>query len=166
MRRGKDEKLEVYIENAACDRILTELGIFSLKLNVKGNTGWPDREFFVPGGCPMLIEFKRPGGGLEKDLSPKQELIIERLLYARYQVEVHDTVEGAFEAVKRALDAAQLSAGSRSVFDKTALGRTLPRPRPRKNVDLLRSVQSAKAEKDDRRRARSRAIKTYTSGLA
>ena len=37
------------------------LGVPSIKLNLKGNRGWPDREFWIPGGRPLLIEFKLPG---------------------------------------------------------------------------------------------------------
>lgn len=37
-------------------------GIFVTKINGQGNRAMPDRCFWVPGGTPVLIEFKRPGG--------------------------------------------------------------------------------------------------------
>jgi hypothetical protein len=37
------------------------LGILGSKLKVLGDTSWPDRIFWLPGGKPLLIEFKRQG---------------------------------------------------------------------------------------------------------
>jgi len=41
-------RLESSIEAAACKKIKAELGVDSLKLNLRGNRGWPDRLFFIP----------------------------------------------------------------------------------------------------------------------
>ena len=41
-------------------------GIIVLKLNLIGNTGWPDR-LFLYGGQVVFIEFKRPGGKLARN---------------------------------------------------------------------------------------------------
>lgn len=41
-------------------------GIIVLKLNLIGNTGWPDR-LFLYRGQTVFIEFKRPGGKLERN---------------------------------------------------------------------------------------------------
>ncbi len=92
---------ETKIENKACKKILSELGVVSIKLNVKANTGWPDRLFLIPTGIPLLIEFKQPG----KDLRPKQEYIHNLLKMYNYKVEVHDDAERAFQAVARAMAA-------------------------------------------------------------
>ena len=40
--------------------------IEALKLNVLGQRGFPDRIFFLAGGKPFLIEFKRRNGKLSK----------------------------------------------------------------------------------------------------
>lgn len=41
-------------------------GILVLKLNLIGNTGWPDR-LFLHRGRVVFIEFKRPGDKLERN---------------------------------------------------------------------------------------------------
>jgi hypothetical protein len=41
---------------------LKQLKLESLKLNLQGQRGWPDRLVLVPGGRPVLIEFKRLRG--------------------------------------------------------------------------------------------------------
>lgn len=91
--------LESRIEREACVKVKTELGIESLKL--KGLRGYPDRIFLIPGGRPLLIEFKRPG----ERPRPDQQLRIHQLQDLGYHVEVHDTVESAFAAVRYALQA-------------------------------------------------------------
>lgn len=92
-------KYEAVIERCACERALRELGVRSLKLNVTGSTGWPDRLFFIPGGRPLFIEFKRPG----EEPGPKQLHIHAWLRHIKYEVQVHDTVEGAFQAILEAI---------------------------------------------------------------
>lgn len=158
----KELRLERDIEEDACTRAEQELGVFSLKLNVKSNTGWPDREFFIPGGKPFLIEFKRPG----EPLSRRQELIIERLRYARYDVEVHDNADEAFRAIAKRVDAARISAGRAGVYDKSALGSTLSRPRPGKNVNHLRGVQDTQEKEDVKRHDRRRAFAASAARMA
>ena len=92
-------KYEAVIERCACERALRELGVRSLKLNVTGSTGWPDRLFFIPGGRPLFIEFKRPG----EEPDPKQRHIHEVLKHNGYEVQVHDTIDGAVQAVAAAV---------------------------------------------------------------
>lgn len=60
--------LESPIEGWVVTEAESTLGLTSIKLNLRGNRAWPDRLFFVPGGRPVLIEFKRPGD----DLRPLQ----------------------------------------------------------------------------------------------
>lgn len=96
--------LEVQIENWVVDKAYNTLGVPSLKLNVTGNTGWPDREFWIPGGRPLLIEFKRPG----EVASPKQALIHKLLKYRGYNVQIHENREEALQAILTALDAGRL----------------------------------------------------------
>ena len=101
--------LEASIECRACARVLKELGVRSLKLNVGGQTGWPDRMFMVPGGRPLFIEFKRPG----EEPRPKQQHIHKILRHNRYDIQVYDTVDGAFQAVAAAVAAARVPAAGR-----------------------------------------------------
>lgn len=79
-----------------------KLGVIGLKLTSPGNTGVPDRLFLIPGGRPLFVEFKAPGGRL----SSKQLHWIDILVQAGYNVGVHDNVEDAMASIRRALDEA------------------------------------------------------------
>ena len=104
--------LEIDIENEACELILTELHVINVKIKPAGTNGWPDRLFFVPGGKPLFIEFKRPG----KEARKLQKLIHRRLRHYGYEVQTHDTVQGAFDAVQAAcLAATRIPEKSRKV---------------------------------------------------
>lgn len=91
--------LEKHIERRCCARVLDELGVVSVKLVTPGSTGYPDKMFLIPGGKPLLIEFKAPG----ESPGPKQLHIHARLKQLGYHVEVHDDEEAAFQSVQRAL---------------------------------------------------------------
>jgi len=92
--------LEKRIETNTCERVLHELGVASAKLATPGRRGIPDRIFWVPGGRPLLIEFKRPG----EEPRPLQSHIHALLKQLGYLVEVHDNEDEAFESVKKLLD--------------------------------------------------------------
>lgn len=92
---------ETAIEKEACKKIRDVLGVDNIKLKAQGRRGWPDRLFWIPGGRPLLIEFKVPG---EKP-TPMQAHVHQFLTSNGYQVETHDTVIGAFRAVAQALGA-------------------------------------------------------------
>jgi len=51
-------KLEREDEAALCAKVFKNLGVLSLKLNLQGNRGWPDRVFLLP-LRPLWFEFKR-----------------------------------------------------------------------------------------------------------
>lgn len=135
---------ELDIEEAACAEVSKRFGIVSLKLNVQSNTGWPDRMFLIPGGRPFYIEFKQPG----EEPDPRQRLIHAQLKYLQYEVETHDTVQGAVHAVEKRLaaavkagwahsegaaqtakmEAARVPEKGNEVHVRAWRGRTLPRP--------------------------------------
>lgn len=92
---------EAAIERRVCDRALSELGVGNFKWGVDG---WPDRVFLVPGGKPLMIEFKAPGG----ELSPRQVFRIECLRTWGYNVEVYNDADRAFQAIANALDASRV----------------------------------------------------------
>lgn len=96
--------LEVkHVERPVCNWA-DERNIMHRKLNGEGNAGWPDREFFIDGGRPFLIEFKIPG----EPLKPLQEETINKLLALGYDVEVHTYPEMAKTAIlKRQREAAK-----------------------------------------------------------
>ena len=73
------------------------------KLNLFGRRGWPDQCYWIPGGRPLLIEFKKKGE-VPRAL---QVYVIETLKGNGYDVQVHDDPEFAKSAVQRAVDAVQ-----------------------------------------------------------
>lgn len=119
-------QLEIDIEEKACELAL-DIGVTNVKMKAAGVNGYPDRLFFIPGGRPLFIEFKRPG----LPLDPLQVIIINRLRYYGYHVEVCDSVEEALAFIKGALESAQLSKESREVLARARSGGAIARPRPR-----------------------------------
>jgi hypothetical protein len=96
----KKFELENDIEIEAVDLVWKYLGIKGSKLKVVGDTGYPDRIFWMPGGRPLLIEFKKPG----EEPRPKQLKIHRQLRKLGYQVEVHDNAIEAFQAVIKTVE--------------------------------------------------------------
>jgi len=82
-------------------------GITVLKLNLIGNTGWPDRVFLYL-GCIVLIEVKRPG----EDLKRNQPARIEELVVQGFTVGVFDDVRTSCDFLETTL----LSEAWRSCF--------------------------------------------------
>jgi hypothetical protein len=113
--------LESTIE-AAVLRWARQVGLMVTKLQGIGNRSWPDRIFWIPGGRPFLIEFKRPGGRL----SELQAITISNLKAAGYDVEVHDDKTKAISALRTRMEAAAVPTTRREVPDKPGRGR---RPR-------------------------------------
>lgn len=103
--------LERTVERTACQRALSELGVASMKLAAQGQRSWPDRLFLIPGGRPLLIEFKAPGEGPRVDQLQCHNIL--RML--GYQVEVCDDADDALNYIRKALDAARLPARRGSV---------------------------------------------------
>jgi hypothetical protein len=117
-------EVETDIERKACKQA-EKLGVRNIKINTRSDTGWPDRIFFIPGGRPLFIEFKRPG----EDPDPKQEYIHEILKKLGYDIEVHDTVEGAVSAVVTALEASSRAKKRDEVSSRTRVRNSGGRPR-------------------------------------
>jgi hypothetical protein len=103
--------LERDIEEAVRVKAREKLGLTSTKLNLRHARDWPDRLFWIPGGRPFLIEFKRPG----EHPTPKQAARIEELRSLGYDVEVHTDKEEAFAALCAAVESAQLPKARRPV---------------------------------------------------
>lgn len=77
------------------------VGVPSTKFGVRG---WPDRIFWIPGGKPLLIEFKSP----RQKPRPLQEHRIDQLRQLGYAAEVHDDDKKAFASILRHLEATQV----------------------------------------------------------
>jgi hypothetical protein len=123
--------LEKTIENAVTRKAL-ELGVVSVKFTPAGQRGYPDRLFFIPGGRPLFIEFKRPG----EKLDPLQQHRINLLKELGYEVETHDNASDAIDAVERAVhrsavgavEATQIPIESRQVARRARRSRAVSRP--------------------------------------
>lgn len=85
-----DEKT---VEQHVCDYAKAS-GCLVLKLNVKGQVGWPDR-LFIYQGKVLMIEFKRPG----QVPTPIQQYVHNQLKGAGAQVEVIDNVSQGKELI-------------------------------------------------------------------
>jgi hypothetical protein len=86
------------LERRVCAKALKLYGVVSIKLEPPpgSETGWPDRQFLIPGGRPFLLEFKEVGYEPE----PKQEYIHGMLEGLGYDVAWTDSEEAALEAIK------------------------------------------------------------------
>lgn len=90
--------LERDIENKVV-RWSKQNGWLSLKLNVRGQVGWPDR-LFIKDGRFLFIEFKAPGGKLR----PTQVYCIRELaLKGNVPVTVVDQVKHGIALLKASL---------------------------------------------------------------
>ena len=90
---------ESSIERWVCRKARLQFGVPNLKITQPGSTGWPDRLFLIPGGRPLFIEFKKPGEEPEKIQLHRHE----ELRALGYDIEVHDTREGAINAIEDAV---------------------------------------------------------------
>jgi hypothetical protein len=88
-------KLESTTETRTCEILLDEYGILSIKLVMRGNSGWPDRLFVLPDGRVVWVEFKREG----ESPRAKQSHIHELLQAFGHKVSTYDNVEEAVAGV-------------------------------------------------------------------
>jgi len=95
MRRIKENKAEK-ATNSWYDLCFPEL---RRKMNGQGRNGWPDQQYFIPGGAPLFIEFKAEG----EAPGPLQRHIHKLLKENGYDIETHTTAAGAIAAIKQRL---------------------------------------------------------------
>jgi len=79
--------------------------VLSLLLELRHDAGWPDVLFLIPGGRPLLMEFKRPGKGLEP-LQAERKRDLNKLGYD--VLGPIDNVEIAVQLVAEALRVAHV----------------------------------------------------------
>lgn len=106
------------------------LGIPVLKVNPLWAAGWPDRVFFVPGGRPLIIEFKR---GEDSKLRAKQKEVIGKLEKLGYEVYSCNTVEEGKALVRSRLEANRLHEEGDAVDPRAPRVRSVPRSRAAKD---------------------------------
>jgi hypothetical protein len=96
IRKAKP-KLEKVTEQAVLRWVkLRWPGMKIRKMNGMGMRSWPDRCFFIPGGKPFFIEFKRLG----EEPTKLQAQTIKELVEDGYDVEIHDSAEDAKKAIE------------------------------------------------------------------
>jgi hypothetical protein len=74
-------------------------GIRQAKLSTPGQRGIPDRIFFLPGGRPCLVEFKRKG----KKPTKLQAYTLKVLFDLGYNVFLTDDADKAIQYLERSL---------------------------------------------------------------
>ena len=109
-------------------------GMLPIKLNLMGNTGWPDRVFMFVHPFVAFIEFKRPGKPLKGERN--QPARIEELRKRGYPVGVFNDAQEAI-----AFLAAQADAGHRrGIYDQASLCRLAMEAREREDNRSLHGV--------------------------
>jgi hypothetical protein len=121
--------LETKIEVEVCVLAYDYLGITNVKLKVPGQTGNPDRLFWLPHGKPLLIEFKLPGEKPEL----KQLHVHRHLQELGYDVQVHDNAADAFQAIIDAVAPACVSKASGKILARARRRCALLRSRARQD---------------------------------
>ena len=154
--------LESKIENKAVALVYKYLGIEGKKLNIIGEDGYPDRIFWVPGGKPLMIEFKIPG----KEPRPKQKQVHNYLRELGYRVEVHDNAIKAFESVIAAVDTTQLSEESLEILARASSICPLLRSRAGEDGNYIGCDQVFEAEEAVEESPVDRTPKTSVRGVA
>jgi hypothetical protein len=95
--------LEITLRDKVCHDVRKQLGVRSLQLELRFDAGWPDRLFLLPGGKPLFMEFKRPGGRPR----PLQLERLDTLVRLGYLESIDDgwsdDYEDAMAKIKRAL---------------------------------------------------------------
>lgn len=122
--------LESEIEGKCVEKVLKELGIFSIKLEKTQESGYPDRVFLLKMGVALFIEFKREG----EETTTRQKLIHERLKHHGFPTHVAYSVEEGFRLVetwKKRVEAAPVPKARRKVDDRKKSRRAVPRSRAR-----------------------------------
>ena len=94
--------MQPYVESVTEQGVVRwaeEQGIEHTKLNLLGNRSWPDRCFWLAGGRPLLMEFKRLGKGPRK----QQEAKIARLKRLSYDAHCVDRKEDGIHILQVAI---------------------------------------------------------------
>lgn len=105
------------------------LGVKVIKVNPLWSAGWNDRIFFVPGGRPLIIEFKREGGKTSK----LQEERHAYLLKNGYDHHVIDNKEEGKALVRARLEAYRLHEKGDAVDSGASRVRPVSRSRAAKD---------------------------------
>jgi len=141
-------RLESAIEQNVCRRVHDTWRVESIKLNLQGNRGWPDRMFLLP-LRPAWIEFKRPGGKNRK----LQEYRAQQMKELGYDVATFDNEEDAVAWLKE-LYTARLPEARDKTNDLAGLRWTTLGSWPREDFYKPRCFEVAPESAADKRRTR------------
>lgn len=133
--------LECDYEEALCARIRKELGIESIKMNIRNNRGYPDRIFLLP-KAPVWIEFKNVGRRPEKI----QRYRIMQLNQLGYDAKWSNDYEASYEWLAE-IQAARLSDGGYTKDDQSGLRGLVLRPRTGEDIYQLGEYKTFKRKK-------------------
>lgn len=107
--RYVENKIETEFVDALADwSRRNHVEVETIKLNLQGRRGWPDRIIIWEGGNLFFIEFKKPG----EPPRALQEYIHKILRRMGFVVEVHDNVTDALESVKAKIRASSIAGKS------------------------------------------------------
>jgi len=133
--------LEAKVEQEFLD--LLPPWLLPLKLNLQGNTGWPDRLLLFLWPFIAFIEFKAPGRPLKGDRNQNER--IAELRARGYPVLITDN---AHEAIAF-LESISLSDTGRKINDIAGMRGAPLAPRSRENHDLIRRGDNPSREEAD-----------------
>lgn len=105
---------EIRVEDKVCEFAEKHYGLTHIKLTPQGQRDFNDRLFFIPGGRPLLLEFKQPG----EDLRAGQAFINKILKRLGYNVKTIDDIAEGRRAITEAMDAATVHARSSEAHPK------------------------------------------------
>jgi len=125
--------MQVLIEKthveAPCNRVAKSMGLEQVKMNPMYSAGWPDRMYLVPGGRPLMIEYKVPG----KSTSALQDVRIKYLKENGYDVHVIDTKEEGIALIRSRMAANRVHETLDEVAPRAPRVRTSTRSRSSKD---------------------------------
>jgi hypothetical protein len=104
-----------------------KLNIRHNKMNTRGHNHLPDRIYWIPGGRPFFIEYKRPG----EEPRAAQVRKCKDFEELGYDVEIHDNADHAkiaiLERIERAtVEAPRLSKEGHKILTRARRGRLIP----------------------------------------
>lgn len=125
--------------------------------------GIPDRVFFIPGGSPILIEFKR---GKTSEFQPLQESYLEKLTADGYRAHAVAHRDEFTSIMLKAMDTAPIPRAWSKVDAYQRAVRAAAGPRNGKDINNTRSRKDSAGKEAHKAGANRRATAKCTAGVA
>jgi hypothetical protein len=169
----KRRPLEKGVQKTVVEHARKTYGLLAVKHSGgMGGASHPDYEFYLPGGRPLLIEFKRPG----EFPTPLQEERIKRLRALGYDVQVIDSTAdgkrliddcmGGLRSGAAKVDSAAAASCSLEASASKRLCSVVGRSGLRKNSVRVRGVQDSQKREAGKKNAGHRATAALLPGVA